>query len=153
VTRYFAYGSNIEDRNMSEFCPSARPLGPGRLNGYRLEFSVYSDRWGGGASNIEPDEDGHVWGLVWSLEPEDVERLDTYEGHPTFYRREEVPVVMGDEITTCMTYRVAHQQGFVRPTDQYLNMVRSAMRVHGLPPEALDMLEAAARPPKPHIST
>lgn len=151
--RYFAYGSNIDERNMAEFCPGARPLGPGRLDGFRLEFTVFSDRWQGGAANVEPDPDGHVWGLVWELTSEDVERLDTYEGHPTFFRREEVQVEAGGEIMPCQTYRVAHQKGFVRPTDEYLNRVRSAMRVHGLPPEALDMLEAAARPPKPHIST
>ena len=151
--RYFAYGSNIEDRNIREFAPGATVVGPGRLDGYRLEFTVYSDRWQGGAANLEPDPDGHVWGLVWAVEEEDLERLDTYEGHPTFYRREDVEVRLGEEIVPCHTYRVAHQQGYVRPSDGYLNMVRSAMRVQGLPPEALDMLEAAARPPKPHIST
>lgn len=151
--RYFAYGSNIEERNMHEFAPEATVVGPGRLEGYRLEFTVYSDRWEGGAANVEPDADGHVWGLVWQVEEEDLERLDTYEGHPTFYRREQVDVLLGGETVPCQTYRVAHQRGYVRPSDRYLNMIRSAMRVQGLPPEALDMLEAAARPPRPHIST
>lgn len=151
--RYFAYGSNIDERNMAEFCPGARPVAPARLDGYRLEFNVYSDRWRGGAANLEPDPEAHVWGMVWELSPADVDRLDTYEGHPTFFRRERIEVRLGDEDMECETYRVAHQKGFVRPTDEYLNRVRSAMRVLGLPPEALDMLESAARPPKPHIST
>ena len=52
------------------------------------------------------------------------------------------------------TYRVAHQKGtYVRPTDDYLQLLNSAIRVQGLPPEALDLLDRAARPPKPSIST
>jgi hypothetical protein len=52
-----------------------------------------------------------------------------------------------------VTYRVAHQRGFVRPTDAYLARMRRAIRIQGLPPEALDIVEQAARPPKPSIST
>ena len=53
------------------------------------------------------------------------------------------------------TFRVAHQGGtFVRPTDAYLNRIKAAIRRLGLPPEALDIVDAAARPPgKPSIST
>ncbi|HEX2032253.1 MAG TPA: gamma-glutamylcyclotransferase family protein [Actinomycetota bacterium] len=148
---YFAYGSNIDERTMKQACPNARLVGAGRLDGHRVEFTLYSDKWGGGAANVQPDPDGHVWGVVWEVTEEDLDRLDTYEGHPTFYRREQVTVQMGDEAVECTTYRVAHQEGYIRPSDTYLNLVRSAMRVHGLPPEALDMFEQAAMPPKPHI--
>jgi gamma-glutamylcyclotransferase len=151
--RYFAYGSNIDPRLMSEACPDAEVLGPGRLDGYRLEFNVYSDRWEGGAANVEPDERGHVWGVVWEVTEEDMDRLDTFIGHPSYFRREEVPVVLRGEEVACATYRVAHQHGYVRPSDSYVHRIRNAMRLQGLPPEALDMLERAARPPYPRIST
>lgn len=151
--RYFAYGTNMDPRVMSEHAPDAKALGSGRLDGYRIEFNVYSERWDGGAANLEPDPDGHVWGVVWEVSADEAAALDTYVGHPTFYRREAVEVWLGDVAAECLTYRVAHQTGFVRPTDQYLNRVRSAIRVQGLPPEALDILDEAARPPKPHIST
>lgn len=151
--RYFAYGSNMDPRYMADHCPEARAIGAGRLAGYRLEFTVYSDRWGGGAANIEPDAGAHVWGVVWDVTPEDLAALDTFVGHPSFYRREDVEVLSGAEALQCLTYRVAHQQGFVRPTDEYLNRLRAGMRIQGLPPEALDILESAARPPRPQIST
>jgi gamma-glutamylcyclotransferase (GGCT)/AIG2-like uncharacterized protein YtfP len=151
--RYFAYGSNMDGHQMAETCPACTPAGHGRLEGFRLEFNVYSDRWEGGAANLEPDSDAHVWGVVWDITDEDLAALDTYIGHPTFYRREEVVVDLAGEEVGCLTYRVAHQQGYVRPTDAYLNRLRQAMRENGLPPEALDMLDAAARPPRPHIST
>jgi gamma-glutamylcyclotransferase (GGCT)/AIG2-like uncharacterized protein YtfP len=151
--RYFAYGSNMDPRYMADHCPDASPLGAGRLGGFRLEFTVYSDRWGGGAANIEPDPGAHVWGVVWDVTAEDLAALDTFVGHPSYYRREEVDVRCGPEDLPCLTYRVAHQRGFVRPTDEYLNRLRAGMRMQGLPPEALDILESAARPPRPQISS
>jgi gamma-glutamylcyclotransferase (GGCT)/AIG2-like uncharacterized protein YtfP len=150
---YFAYGSNMDPRLMQRNCPEAVPLGAGRLDGYRLEFTVYSERWEGGAANLEPDPHGRVWGVVWAVTPKDLDKLDTYVGHPTFYRREDVRVRMGERWADAVTYRVAHQRGFVRPNDSYLARMRQAIRMQGLPPEALDMLDHAARPPKPSIST
>ncbi|HZB03358.1 MAG TPA: gamma-glutamylcyclotransferase family protein [Actinomycetota bacterium] len=152
--RYFAYGSNMDARTMQRSVPEASLVGPGRLEGFRLEFNVYSDRWEGGAANLEPDEDGHLWGVVWDIPEDALERLDTFIGHPTFYRREGVSVVVpSGEPTECVTYRVAHQRGYVRPTAQYLARLRGAVRTQGLPPEALDIIESAASPPQPHIST
>ena len=151
--RYFAYGSAMDPRLMSKECPEATNLGAGRVDGYRVEFTVYSDRWKGGAANIEPDPSSHVWGVVWEVGEGDLQSLDTYVGHPTFYRREEVDVESNEGTVSCLTYRVAHQRGFVRPTDEYLARMRTAIRLQGLPPEAMDMLEQAARPPGPRIST
>jgi gamma-glutamylcyclotransferase len=152
--RYFAYGSNMDPKIMESHSPEARALGPGKVDGYRVEFNVFSERWNGGAANLEPDPNGYVWGVVWELSEEDARNLDTYVGHPTYYAREEVPVGLGDEVVSCLTYRVRAQHGYVRPTDEYLNRLRSAVRVQGLPPEALDIIERAARPPeRPHIRT
>jgi gamma-glutamylcyclotransferase len=153
MTHYFAYGSNMDPRIMQRAVAEASIVGPGRLDGFRLEFNVYSDRWEGGAANLEPDEDAHLWGVVWAMGADDLGKLDTYIGHPTYYRREDVVVAVGGESLEAVTYRVAHQRGFVRPTNSYLARIRGAIRLQGLPPEALDIVEAAAEPPKPHIST
>jgi gamma-glutamylcyclotransferase len=153
MTHYFAYGSNMDPRIMQRTVPEARIVGPGRLDGFRLEFNVYSDRWEGGAANLEPDEDAHLWGVVWAMGADDLGKLDTYIGHPTYYRRENVVITVGGDSMEAVTYRVAHQRGYVRPTNSYLARIRGAIRLQGLPPEALDIIEAAAEPPKPHIST
>ena len=153
MASYFAYGSNMDPRVMQRNVPSARPLGPGRLDGYRLEFNVYSDRWEGGAANLEPDETGRVWGVVWEMEDDDLERLDTFSGHPTYYRQEDVDVETREGRRRCRTFRIAHQEGYVRPTNAYIARLRGAVRMQGLPPEALDLIEAASTPPSPHISS
>jgi gamma-glutamylcyclotransferase (GGCT)/AIG2-like uncharacterized protein YtfP len=154
VSRYFAYGSNMDPRLMGRTVPSATVVGPGKLHGFRLEFNVYSDKWNGGAANLEPDPKAYLWGVIWDVDDADLESLNTFAGHPTFYRREEVEVsTPAGEIEPCVTYRVAHQQGYVRPTPAYVASLRGAARIQGLPPEALDIIEAAAFPPRPHIST
>jgi gamma-glutamylcyclotransferase (GGCT)/AIG2-like uncharacterized protein YtfP len=151
---YFAYGSNMDPEQMKERVPEARPIGPARLEEFTITFSVYSTRWEGGAANLELDPEGHVWGVLWEIPDEAGGALDAYEGHPVFFRREEVSVVGPEGLVVAWTYRVAHQERtYIRPTDEYLHRVRAGIRVHGLPPEALDMLDRAARPPQPTIST
>ena len=150
---YFSYGSNMDPMHMSKRVPGAEPIGPGRLEGFRLAFNVYSAEWGGGAANLELDEGAHVWGVLWDVPHEEESGLDAYQGHPTFFRREEVSVLGPSGQVIGWTYRVAHQEGYVRPTDEYLNSLRSAIRIHGVPPEALDILDRAARPPRPYISS
>ncbi|HEX2069042.1 MAG TPA: gamma-glutamylcyclotransferase family protein [Actinomycetota bacterium] len=154
MSRYFAYGANMDPRHMLERVPGASVIGPARLDGYRLEFNVYSSEWDGGAANLEPDPDGRVWGVLWELPDDQLSGLDAYEGHPVFFRREEVTVQGPVEPAIAWTFRVAHQdRSYVRPTDSYVQLLRSAVRVQGLPPDALDIIERSARPPRPTIST
>ena len=151
---YFAYGSNMDPRHMTERVPGARAVGPGRLDGFRVDFNVYSTEWESGAANLELDPEGHVWGVLWEVPEEGAGGLDAFQGHPTFFRREDIVVETASGQAIAWTYRVAHQAGsYVRPTDAYLHMIHSAIRVQGLPPEALDAVDRAARPPKPSIST
>jgi gamma-glutamylcyclotransferase (GGCT)/AIG2-like uncharacterized protein YtfP len=151
--RYFAYGSNMHAGQMAERAPTATVVAAGRLDGYRLEFNVYSKRWEGGAANLEPEPEAHVWGVVWEMDDKDLAALDTFSGHPTFYRREQVDVHTPSGVETCFTYRVAHQSGFVRPTEPYMGVLRSAIEEQGLPEEALSIVERAAKPWSPTIST
>jgi gamma-glutamylcyclotransferase (GGCT)/AIG2-like uncharacterized protein YtfP len=154
VSRYFAYGANMDPRHMLERVPGASVVGPARLDRYRLEFNVYSSEWDGGAANLEPDEDGRIWGVLWDVPDDQLSGLDAYEGHPVFFRREEVTVQGPSEPVAAWTFRVAHQdRSYVRPTDAYVQLLRSAIRVQGLPPEALDIIDRSARPPRPTIST
>src|SRR5687768_17308914 len=142
---YFAYGSNMDPANMQRRVLGARVVGPAKLSGFRLAFSVYSTGWGGGAANLELDEQSHVWGVLWEVPADEVDGLEAFQGHPTFYRREDVVVEGPEGPAIAWTYRVAHQEGsYVRPTDEYVQRMLSAIRVNGLPPEALDMVDRAA---------
>src|SRR4029079_17315762 len=90
---------------------------------------------------------------LWELPEGGMKGLDAYQGHPIFFRREQVSVTGPEGPMVASTYRVAHQKAYIRPTDAYLARLRSAIRVQGLPPEALDILDEAARPSGPAIAT
>jgi gamma-glutamylcyclotransferase len=85
VTIYFGYGSNLWLRQMRQRCPTSEYRGVARLNGFRW---IINDR---GYANVVQEKDAkahHVYGLVYSLQPEDEARLDVNEGVPYAYTKE-----------------------------------------------------------------
>jgi len=85
--RYFAYGSNLDEEQMRARCPSAVVEGPAMLPNHTLVFGGFSHRWGGAVASIVRARGVAVPGLVYTLEGDDVARLDRIEGHPFAYER------------------------------------------------------------------
>jgi hypothetical protein len=52
VPHYFAYGSNMSRAELLAYCPSAHFLGIARLDGWRLDFTVFSQKRQGGVADI-----------------------------------------------------------------------------------------------------
>lgn len=84
---YFAFGSNLDERQMRERCPSAKAGPRATLDGHRLVFRGASRRWGGGVATVVRDPERHVEGRVYTLDHADLERLDRFEGCPGAYSR------------------------------------------------------------------
>lgn len=154
-TLYFGYGSNLNDGNRAAFCGSMG-CDPGSLLPVRkawlpdeaLVFDYYSRSWGGGALNLGRKPGCLVDGMLFSVTEEGWEALDAKEGHPDFYRREEVFVIdgQGREIKA-MTYRVAPGMttGFVPPTEEYLRTCKSGREDYEL--DTAGLVRAAAGEP------
>lgn len=86
---YLAYGSNLNLSQMSLRCPGAKPLGSGELPGWRLAFRG-AER--GYYLTLLPAPGQSVPVGIWAVTPEDVEKLDEYEGYPEFYYKTELDV-------------------------------------------------------------
>ena len=92
VTVYFGYGSNLWRDQMIKRCPTSQYLGIARLDGYRW---LINDR---GYANVvetfenEKSASNVTWGLVYSLQKKDEERLDVNEGVPIAYTKENLTV-------------------------------------------------------------
>jgi gamma-glutamylcyclotransferase (GGCT)/AIG2-like uncharacterized protein YtfP len=118
--RYFAYGSNLDADQMRERCPSSRVIARARLDGHRLGFTHFSKRWGGGSADLIPEPDAVVWGVVYGLDADDLERLDRFEGG---YERILVQLDVypaGDEAAfEAISYQVREKQPHA-PRDLYL---------------------------------
>ncbi len=118
---YFAFGSNMSPVQTPRRCPGARPLGPGRLDNWRLSITTI-----GGATIIK-QRGCATFGVLWRFEPRHAALMDRWEGVSRgVYRRQWVRVEReGHGEVTALTYvRDTHYPG--RPRAHYIN---SAMLV------------------------
>ncbi|MFX0198695.1 MAG: gamma-glutamylcyclotransferase family protein [Candidatus Hodarchaeota archaeon] len=77
---YFAYGSNINMRQMKQRCPSAKFHSHAVLQGYQITFPLWSEKWGGGVAGIHMKKGKQVEGVVYEVSEGDLEELDKFEG-------------------------------------------------------------------------
>lgn len=88
-TLYLGYGSNLWLHQMSLRCPNSTYLGVARLNDYR--WIIYSRGYANVISS-KPKNNDVVYGLAYSLTPNDEARLDVNEGVPVAYTKEVLEV-------------------------------------------------------------
>ena len=79
---YIAYGSNLNVSQMKVRCPEATIAGTTELHGYEL---LYKGSKTGAYLTIEEKKGGRVPVAIWEVSTADEQRLDRYEGFPTFY--------------------------------------------------------------------
>jgi gamma-glutamylcyclotransferase len=84
---YFAYGSNLDARQMRSRCASAEAAATAVLSNHALVFGGYSRRWGGAVATIVQTRGAEVEGLLYRLPPAELVTLDRYEGCPLAYER------------------------------------------------------------------
>ena len=131
---YFAYGSNLNDRDLRYRCPHARPVAPARLEGWRLVFRRVAD--------IEPAAGRVVPGALWKLSDRDLANLDRYEGVPSHYVRRSVVADTAAGATSPITYVMARSDPKLPPPGSYLRCIEEGYRHWALP---LDELERAVQ--------
>jgi len=131
---YFAYGSNMNFKQMKERCPDARFLKRAYLEGYRFVYDGYSDTRKGAVANIVEDKD-KVWGGLFEVSEECIKNLDRCEGYPKVYERK-VLTVKDDEGNTyeAIVYlRKPRDKG--KPSEEYRKVVLEGAKDCGLPEE------------------
>ena len=129
--KYFAYGSNLDLIQMKIRCPSSKLISKGSLSDYRLDFNRYSSGWGGGVADVIPIKGSQVWGLVFELSDNDMDRLDFYEGcyknRTSLYERSKVVInTPKGPIPDVWVYTVVEKQKFEAPTAKYLGIIKKA---------------------------
>lgn len=136
TTLYFAYGSNLDPGGMSYRCPTAKPLGPARLDDWRLTFR--------GVADIVPAKGTSVRGALWLVTEADIKSLDRYEGAPHYYRQDWVTVDFGGKLVKAMTYIMVGDHEVGLPSPFYLETIATGFRHFGLPikrlKEALELV-------------
>lgn len=93
---YMAYGSNLNLRQMALRCPTAKVVGTKMLDGYQMIFQQ--------VATIVPKEGATVPVAIWQIDAECERALDRYEGFPTLYRKEYIPVSIDGKLRKVMVY-------------------------------------------------
>lgn len=127
MTLYFAYGSNMHRAAMLARCPSARAVGPARLDGY--EFFIGVDGWG----SVRRAPGKVVHGVAWRLTPRDMAALHSYELlHKEIYLVRHLPMRVGSRTALAMVYLLRRAKAG-RPKPGYAEMCAAAARHWSLP--------------------
>ncbi len=130
---YFAYGSNLCVRQMTQRCPDAVNPRPAVLGDHDW---LINQR---GVATVDPFVGNQVHGVLWQLSEHDMAVLDSAEGVPVRYRRERLTVHTGDGPSRAWVYidpRVT--PGPPRPG--YLERIIDGALHHGLPTRWIEFL-------------
>lgn len=137
---YIAYGSNMSMEQMKFRCPEAQLLGTGLLEGWRLMFKGSLT---GAYATIEREKGLIVPILLWRISAADEERLDRYEGFPSFYYKQTIQAVKTDEhgirtgLTRGMAYIMHEERKLGTPSLHYLRILEEAYKEFGFDEEIL----------------
>lgn len=130
---YFAYGSNLNKKQMLERCPDNRPRFTATLHNYKLVFAGWSRLWRGGVASIKPFRGEMVPGGIYEISDRDLRRLDKHEGYPDTYDR--IKVTLNRETgepVEAVTYIRLSQSEETKPAPEYLAIVQQGYRDWGL---------------------
>lgn len=87
--KYFAYGSNMNDKRMTERGVNFLSKEKGTLKGYKFIINKKSQKNPNiGFANIIRDDNSEVEGIIYEVNLDDILKLDKFEGVPKHYRRE-----------------------------------------------------------------
>ena len=155
---YFAYGSNLDREDLMKWggrkgysIADIEGIVAGEiawLPDYEMRFHFYSYGRGGGAADVVKGKVGQaVPGQLFSLDQIGQKMMEIKEGSPYFYHQKWVNVVTeGGEIIEALTYTVNPsriENKFVKPSDEYVYLIRNSLMKLNLP---TNMLDAALNP-------
>lgn len=132
---YVAYGSNLNFEQMKHRCPTAKLYDTGIIEGYELQFKGEPSC---AFATIAPKENASVPVAVWEIQPRDEMALDRYEGYPSHYFKQNVPVQLGSEEVNAMVYIMNLKRQFGMPSPYYYQTVLEGYHDCGLDINVLD---------------
>jgi gamma-glutamylcyclotransferase (GGCT)/AIG2-like uncharacterized protein YtfP len=140
VTLYFAYGSNMDPKQMASRCPGAVAVGRARLPNYALAFVWDSPGWGGGVATVIPSSSREVWGVLWDLTEEHVDALDRYEGVAIGAYTQDHFEVENDQGPVNALIYLATDTREKQPSARYLDALIRGARAFSLPESHIQQL-------------
>jgi gamma-glutamylcyclotransferase len=130
---YFAYGPNLNRRQVQGCLPGSQPRFSAELANYKLIFCGWSRQWRGGLASIKLSRGDKVLGAVYEVPDKELAKLDRLEDCPANYNRLKVTVYRDTgEPLEAITYIKAKQSEETRPSAEYLAVIQQGYRDWGL---------------------
>ena len=119
---YFAFGSNLYQKQMKKRCKDSKYIGCHKLKGYKLVFRhMY---YGGGVADVERKKNSEVLGAIYRISKKDEKKLDVYEDFPILYKK----LYFKYYNKKVMTYIMNKKTQFRYPTERYLNVIKQGYK-------------------------
>ena len=130
---YFAYGSNLNKKQMLERCPDSKPRFLATLPNCKLVFVGWSRKWRGGVATVKRFGGERVIGAIYEVSEQCLRQLDKCEGYPGNYNRLNVTVFdENGEPIEAITYVKAGQLEETLPSKEYLSVIQQGYRDWGI---------------------
>ena len=111
---YFAFGSNLNRKQIKRRCKNSRFISRHILKNYQLVFrSKY------GAADIQRKKGSSVLGAVYDINKADEKKLDAYEEFPKVYVKKYFKI-LGKKV---MFYYMSNKTKQIEPSRRYLSSI------------------------------
>ncbi len=114
---YFAFGSNLNQKQMKRRCRDSKYIGCYSLKNYKLVFRNYF--LGGGVADVEKKNNSSVLGAIYKISKKDERELDIYEDFPKTYIKKYFRL-LGKKV---MFYYMPKKTKHILPSKRYLNLI------------------------------
>ena len=114
---YFAFGSNLNQKQMKRRCRDSKYIGCYSLKNYKLVFRNYF--LGGGVADVEKKNNSSVLGAIYKISKKDERELDIYEDFPKTYIKKYFRL-LGKKV---MFYYMPKKTKPIPPSKRYLNLI------------------------------
>lgn len=141
VIYYLGYGSNLSSAMMQDWCPDYQLIGTGKLIGWELVFTRFSERWGAGVADIIQQEDSIVWGGLYKISVSDLASLDIKESNGKHYQRISCDVMVDSISYKAFSYVVIDKSNKPIPTSNaYKNTMLTGARELNFPEDYIEKI-------------
>lgn len=126
---YLAYGSNLNINQMSNRCPTAKPIGNVILKDYRIVYKGEADHHA--YLTIEECKGSKVPLGLFEVSYLDIFLLDSYEGYPIFYSKAYIPIKIGNKTKKALIYIMNKRFDYHIPRIEYIETCREGYNDFG----------------------
>jgi hypothetical protein len=142
---HFAYGSNLNDKQVLARCTNPKVVAVAKLPDHQLAFFGYSAIWDGAEESIVPAPGQDVWGVIYELTPSDKDKLDDwqdalFDGSGAYFHSPAKVTDQEGKVYTVLLFKKAKLGNPEKPSQEYLDFIVQGAVEHGLPSAYVDQL-------------